>query len=313
MRFRSSTDPMRNGEKTWGKPSLIDTLRYIIAATSHANRARVPPSLHDGRAVYLDGERVTDVTTHPAFAEPIRQVATRCTRSGARALGSRHDDVRRTRRRAAARLPCGSSLAPRPISRSAATFTVRGRSVRSASWDARPTRVLRSSRGLPARPTSSRGAVSNSPRTCFASTRGRGDEDLFIPYAVVPPQGIARSPLHKQREPFLYCRRGRERDDGIVLPRRPDDRHIGDHGASLLVTYITPLVPGDEALRVLRHDPGQRGGTPHLSASSLQHHGHEHVRLPALVASTRSTPSSCSGTCSSRGRHVFIYRNLWTW
>ena len=28
-------------------------------------------SLHDGRAVYLDGERVTDVTSHPAFAEPI--------------------------------------------------------------------------------------------------------------------------------------------------------------------------------------------------------------------------------------------------
>jgi len=33
-------------------------------------------SLRDGRAVYLDGERVTDVTSHPAFAEPIRQVAT---------------------------------------------------------------------------------------------------------------------------------------------------------------------------------------------------------------------------------------------
>src|SRR4029450_11211078 len=32
-------------------------------------------SLRDGRAVYLDGERVTDVTSHPAFAEPLRQVA----------------------------------------------------------------------------------------------------------------------------------------------------------------------------------------------------------------------------------------------
>jgi aromatic ring hydroxylase len=26
-------------------------------------------ALNDGRAVYLDGERVKDVTTHPAFAE----------------------------------------------------------------------------------------------------------------------------------------------------------------------------------------------------------------------------------------------------
>ena len=34
-------------------------------------------SLRDGRAVFLDGERVDDVTTHPAFAEPIRRIAER--------------------------------------------------------------------------------------------------------------------------------------------------------------------------------------------------------------------------------------------
>ena len=32
-------------------------------------------SLRDGRAVFLDGARVEDVTTHPAFAEPVRRVA----------------------------------------------------------------------------------------------------------------------------------------------------------------------------------------------------------------------------------------------
>src|SRR5262249_9397046 len=32
-------------------------------------------SLDDGRAVFLDGERVADVTKHPAFAEPIRRIA----------------------------------------------------------------------------------------------------------------------------------------------------------------------------------------------------------------------------------------------
>src|SRR5207237_7390197 len=32
-------------------------------------------SLDDGRVVFLDGERVGDVTKHPAFAEPIRRVA----------------------------------------------------------------------------------------------------------------------------------------------------------------------------------------------------------------------------------------------
>jgi len=31
--------------------------------------------LRDGRSVFLDGERVGDVTKHPAFAEPIRRIA----------------------------------------------------------------------------------------------------------------------------------------------------------------------------------------------------------------------------------------------
>src|SRR4029077_5335008 len=34
-------------------------------------------SLRDGRAVFLDGERVPDVTKHPAFAEPIKRIADR--------------------------------------------------------------------------------------------------------------------------------------------------------------------------------------------------------------------------------------------
>jgi 4-hydroxyphenylacetate 3-monooxygenase len=32
-------------------------------------------ALRDGRAVYLDGARVPDVTAHPAFAAPIRRIA----------------------------------------------------------------------------------------------------------------------------------------------------------------------------------------------------------------------------------------------
>src|SRR5215472_11084248 len=32
-------------------------------------------SLHDGREVYFDGDRVTDLTTHPAFRNSIRSIA----------------------------------------------------------------------------------------------------------------------------------------------------------------------------------------------------------------------------------------------
>jgi 4-hydroxyphenylacetate 3-monooxygenase len=32
-------------------------------------------SLRDGRDVYFDGERVTDITTHPAFRNSVRSIA----------------------------------------------------------------------------------------------------------------------------------------------------------------------------------------------------------------------------------------------
>jgi len=32
-------------------------------------------SLRDGRAVYIDGERVSDVTTHPAFRNAVRSTS----------------------------------------------------------------------------------------------------------------------------------------------------------------------------------------------------------------------------------------------
>ena len=44
-------------------------------------------ALRDGRAVYLDGERVKDVTIHPAFAEPIKSIAQTYDRARAAATG----------------------------------------------------------------------------------------------------------------------------------------------------------------------------------------------------------------------------------
>ena len=39
-------------------------------------------SLRDGRAIFLDGERVADVAGHPAFSESIRRIAERYDAAG---------------------------------------------------------------------------------------------------------------------------------------------------------------------------------------------------------------------------------------
>ncbi|HEY8599348.1 MAG TPA: 4-hydroxyphenylacetate 3-hydroxylase N-terminal domain-containing protein, partial [Thermomicrobiales bacterium] len=61
-------------------PQPTETNRLLTSAEYLA-------SLHDGRAVYLDGERVKDVATHPAFRNSARSVA--------RLYDSLHDPAQR--------------------------------------------------------------------------------------------------------------------------------------------------------------------------------------------------------------------------
>ncbi|PYM12037.1 MAG: hypothetical protein DMD81_25185 [Candidatus Rokuibacteriota bacterium] len=67
-----------------------------------------------------------------------------------------------------------------------------------------------------------------------------------MPYAVVPPQVDRSKPAHQQPEPFLYAGVARERDDGIVLRGAQMIATSAVMANYLLVTYITPLAPGDD-------------------------------------------------------------------
>jgi 4-hydroxyphenylacetate 3-monooxygenase len=201
-------------------------------------------SLHDGRAVYLDGERVTDVTSHPAFAEPIRQVATMYDLARERwdpdtttyvepATGSRTSAMWLIPRSAA------DLALRRHIHRawSECSFGVMGRTADSGAS------ILAGFAGTP--DVFARGGKQFAENLLRFYSRAR-DEDLFIPYAVVPPQGDRSKPAHKQREPFLYAGVVRERDDGIVLRGAQMIATSAVMAHYLLVTYITPLVSGDE-------------------------------------------------------------------
>jgi 4-hydroxyphenylacetate 3-monooxygenase len=201
-------------------------------------------SLHDGRAVYLDGERVSNVTSHPAFAEPIRQVATMYDLARERwdpdtttyvepATGGRTSAMWLIPRSAA------DLALRRHLHRawSECSFGVMGRTADSGAS------ILAGFAGTPE--VFARGGKQFAENLLRFYSRAR-DEDLFIPYAVVPPQGDRSKPAHKQREPFLYAGVVRERDDGIVLRGAQMIATSAVMAHYLLVTYITPLVPGDE-------------------------------------------------------------------
>ncbi len=71
-------------------------------------------------------------------------------------------------------------------------------------------------------------------------------EDLYVAYAIVPPQIDRSKPAHQQPEPFLYPGVVEERDGGIVV-RGAQMIATGVVMADyLFLSYITPLQPGDE-------------------------------------------------------------------
>src|SRR5437899_1034795 len=72
------------------------------------------------------------------------------------------------------------------------------------------------------------------------------DEDLYVTYAIVPPQVDRSQPAHRHPEPFLHPGVVRETDGGIVVRGAHAIATSATMADQLFVSYITPLVPGDE-------------------------------------------------------------------
>lgn len=215
--------------------------------------------LRDGRAVFLNGERVADVATHPAFAAGIRTVA------GLFDLA--HD-------------PANRELMTYPSPRD-------GRSINKA-WMVPRTRadLLARRKAIKSWADASYGFLGRSPdhvASFFAGFAGSpaffaragqqfadnllrfaakaADEDLYVSYVIVHPTIDRAKPAHQQAAPYLYAGAAAERDGGIVL-RGAQMLGTGSVMSDyVFVTVILPLKPGDEDYAISCVVPN---GTPGL-------------------------------------------------
>ncbi len=199
-------------------------------------------ALRDGRTVLLDGQRVGDVTKHPAFAEPIRRIA------------ERYDQARSAPEITTCLDPDTGErigtmwLAPR----SASDLVARQRVHRF--W-------AEGSYGLMGRTPDHVACVLTAfatARDFFAQGGARfGDnavrfyerarrDDLYVSYAIVPPQVDRTRPAHQHPEPFLHPGVVKERDDGIVLRGCQAIATSAVLSDWLFLSYITPLAAGDD-------------------------------------------------------------------
>jgi 4-hydroxyphenylacetate 3-monooxygenase len=198
-------------------------------------------SLRDGRAVFLDGERVADVTTHPAFAEPIRRVAERYE------AARQAPDVTECVDPGSGRRIGAMWLIPRSAEdlgrrRAVHRFWAEGSYGLMGRTPDHVASVLTGFAGW--RQLFDRAGQSFGDHVVRFYEKARA-EDLYVAYAIVPPQIDRATPAHQHPEPFLHTGVVKETDAGIVIRGAHAIATSVTMADWLYVSYITPLAPGD--------------------------------------------------------------------
>jgi 4-hydroxyphenylacetate 3-monooxygenase len=200
--------------------------------------------LRDGRTVLLDGERVADVTTHPAFRAGVRTVA--------QLYDLAHDPANREL------MTYRSPRDGRPINkawqvpRSGEDLAARRRAIKfwaDASYGLlgrSPDHVASFFAGFAGSPGFYARGGQQFAENLLRFAAKAADEDLYVSYVIVHPTIDRGKSAHEQAEPYLYAGVVAERDNGIVL-RGAQMLGTGSVMSDyIFVTVILPLKPGDE-------------------------------------------------------------------
>jgi 4-hydroxyphenylacetate 3-monooxygenase len=198
-------------------------------------------SLKDGRQVFLEGEKVKDVTSHRAFKGAIRSLA----RLFDIAAAPENREL----------MTYASPKTGKPVWRGyqipKTHADLRARRLFSEKWaeatfglmGRTPDHVAGFFAGYAATPQVFGPKYSDNVVKFYEKMR---DEYLYVSYAIVPPQIDRSKPAHKQSDPALYAGVVKERDDGIVISGAQQLATGGAMCDYIHLSCIHPLQPGDE-------------------------------------------------------------------
>jgi 4-hydroxyphenylacetate 3-monooxygenase len=264
--------------------------------------------LHDGRAVFIDGKRVDDVTTHPAFAEAARSVArlydiaadpanaevmTTPSPYGGEPMNVAHM-IPRSR----------EDLVHRRIGLrrwSEATFGVMGRS---------PDHVAAFFAGFAGNASVFARAGREYAENVVNFHRFICENDLYLAYTIVPPQIDRSKPAHQQADPHLYAGVKEERDDGIVVKGA---QMLGT-GAALAdylhLSTIFPMRPGDENYAISVAMPVAAPGVQVYSRRSYAQGATSVFDYPMSSRFDETDALVVFDDVFVPWEHVFVYRDI---
>ena len=226
--------------------TVVKSARETAAATGVAMRtgAEYLRSLRDGRQVFVDGELVKDVTTHPAFAGAAQSLAGLFDIAAAPEMRERMTFLSPKTGSPVLRayqIPhTHADLKARRLASEAwaeATFGLMGRT---------PDHVAGFFCGYAAVPSVFAAGGQEFADNVVAFYEQLRDNHLYVSYAIVPPQIDRSKPAHLQSDPTLYAGVVAERDDGIVLKGAQQLATAGLYSDYVYLSCIHPLQPGDE-------------------------------------------------------------------
>jgi 4-hydroxyphenylacetate 3-monooxygenase len=264
--------------------------------------------LRDGRRVFIDGEAVADVTSHPAFRDAVGSVAALYdtasdpanseTMTAPSPYGGEPINVAHMIPRTA------EDLAHRRLGLrrwSEETFGLMGRS---------PDHVASFLAGF----AGNAGVFARAGREYADNVirfhRRACEEDLYLSYTIVPPQVDRSKPAHQQADPHLYAGVREERDDGIVIKGA---QMLGT-GMVLadwvLLSSIIPLRPGDEDYAISVVTPVGAPGVKVLSRRSYAQAASSVFDYPLSSRFDETDSLAVFDDVFVPWENVFVYRDI---
>src|ERR1700759_1375278 len=195
-------------------------------------------ALDDGRQVFVSGAPVHDVTRHPAFQEAARYIANMYdmasapeTRDALTCVSESGDRILRCYQ-----IPRTlDDLRARRIAAETWAETVMGLMGRS------PDHVAGFFCGFVACPEIFEAGGADFARNVIAFYEHIRDNDLYVSYAIVPPQIDRSKPAHQQADPTLYAGVVKEGDGGIYISGGQQLATGGVYSDYLYLSCIHPL------------------------------------------------------------------------
>jgi 4-hydroxyphenylacetate 3-monooxygenase len=203
-------------------------------------------SLIDDREIYLDGERVRDVTSHPAFAPVARTIAELYDLAADPLNGMTYTAAETGR--AANRVFC--------IPRSREELAARREAIEvwarhTHGWVGRgPDHVGAFLAGFASCPQAFATAPHDFAANVTAHYRRLLDQSLYLSYAIIPPQFSRATTAHGWGADFIQVGVAAERPEGIVVRGAQMLATGAALSDEILISCIKPLTPQDQDFAV---------------------------------------------------------------